>query len=732
MNPADLWAELSEDERNAWMVNLGHMTAPAPSDFAALPADVKEEFELYFKDQMLEAKYMTENPQMPALPELTKQQKAEGAIRDIFTRFHYKISDRDIKRMLKSPQFIGVYGKIPLQKAWLGLVKDDYVYRSGKDWRWHVPGEPEQAPEITPKWRARLEKDFGMAPGSSIPSNPIARYEGTWGATKEQSRKNAVVFATGSARYSKSHTQFRNAGLHVLDMQGLEEKHHGEFLDRGYEFLDNGSIMLIRPAGSDWPWDGSDEGNDVLNEQKEWMEMYGNSENPRLSSQLLPYVKDYVMAYKHGDKAGIERARKAINRIAGPKVIPYAPTRRELEHPEMYAKIISCASKLHGKPVKRRWAVCRASQAGKNPYDFVAQARRKMVIPGLSDWEGEVTNELINVIEKELKAAGHGDHDDWGGFSGTSDAQGIIEAQEMQDPDLLIGHFKKGTSARKMAEIINKKSTVPSHNPLTYKQASDNVITYLWNTMINLNQPGSWNDAEKLLNEYYYHVFNEADRARFAHDHKRIAEMLKTYANYWTPQQMADVWTKEMWPGNWRGKMVPQFILEYAAKKGAVITHKGLTQPNPKRYAPKHRPQMTAEQYEAALAKLAPYDPTEYTHEGMNPLSKKEKADESREPLPEWNYFHFYETTPAQIKKAKKLTKIIINMIKRGVSYEKIEDYLYRNKYTEGIGATDTVSREWIWMMTEFRDGKQSVKKHLQGRDHGDITFARTYKKIMQ
>lgn len=83
------------------------------------------------------------------------------------------------------------------------------------------------------------------------------------------------------------------------------------------------------------------------------------SSNPALSQKILPWTREYIRAYKKGDKEMLEHSRKQIAAIAGERAMPYAPTRRELSDPEMFAKMISCSAQA--KKPKKRWAACRAS-----------------------------------------------------------------------------------------------------------------------------------------------------------------------------------------------------------------------------------------------------------------------------------------------------------------------------------------------------------------------------------
>jgi hypothetical protein len=77
------------------------------------------------------------------------------------------------------------------------------------------------------------------------------------------------------------------------------------------------------------------------------------------------------------------------------------------------------------------------------PYDIVALSRTKIEIPGFVEWEGDV----IRAVEDLMEAT-------------TSDAQGIIEAQEMQNPTLLLTYHRKGTTPEQMAKIIDVMSRV--------------------------------------------------------------------------------------------------------------------------------------------------------------------------------------------------------------------------------------------------------------------------------
>jgi len=80
------------------------------------------------------------------------------------------------------------------------------------------------------------------------------------------------------------------------------------------------------------------------------------------------------------------------------------------------------------------------------------------------DWEIKVIYALENLIECP-----------------TSDAQGIIEGQEMQHPNLMLDAYEKGTSPEEMAKIIDKMASVSDnprqsyvYNPVNYSLEWDN------------------------------------------------------------------------------------------------------------------------------------------------------------------------------------------------------------------------------------------------------------------
>jgi len=72
------------------------------------------------------------------LPELTKVQLGENAIRDMFLSRQYsgKVPNEDIDVMLNSPRWHRLYGKRCLRRAWDNLVKDQFVFREGDQWLW--------------------------------------------------------------------------------------------------------------------------------------------------------------------------------------------------------------------------------------------------------------------------------------------------------------------------------------------------------------------------------------------------------------------------------------------------------------------------------------------------------------------------------------------------------------------------------------------------------------------
>jgi hypothetical protein len=84
-----------------------------------------------------------------------------------------------------------------------------------------------------------------------------------------------------------------------------------------------------------------------------------------LSQKILPHVRSLVKAKKSGDTKAKKYHEKAINKLAGKKVIPRAFTEKEMESPEKLAKVISCISQVKEKgDGVNPFAVCREQIMG--------------------------------------------------------------------------------------------------------------------------------------------------------------------------------------------------------------------------------------------------------------------------------------------------------------------------------------------------------------------------------
>ena len=69
---------------------------------------------------------------------VTKLQFAENGIRDMFLSEQYRgrVPINDVVHILDSPRWNKFYGESNVRKAWIGLVKGNYVRKSGKYWLW--------------------------------------------------------------------------------------------------------------------------------------------------------------------------------------------------------------------------------------------------------------------------------------------------------------------------------------------------------------------------------------------------------------------------------------------------------------------------------------------------------------------------------------------------------------------------------------------------------------------
>lgn len=72
------------------------------------------------------------------LPDLTRVEVAENAIRDMFLSKQYDeaVPCEDVSFILNSPRWYSLYGKKDLKEAWDFLVKEGYVHREGNYWVW--------------------------------------------------------------------------------------------------------------------------------------------------------------------------------------------------------------------------------------------------------------------------------------------------------------------------------------------------------------------------------------------------------------------------------------------------------------------------------------------------------------------------------------------------------------------------------------------------------------------
>lgn len=72
------------------------------------------------------------------LTEMTRAEKAENAIRDMFLSGQYngKVPVSDIDVILKSPRWAKMYGKKEVKDAWDELVSEKYVVKKGNVWVW--------------------------------------------------------------------------------------------------------------------------------------------------------------------------------------------------------------------------------------------------------------------------------------------------------------------------------------------------------------------------------------------------------------------------------------------------------------------------------------------------------------------------------------------------------------------------------------------------------------------
>ena len=84
-----------------------------------------------------------------------------------------------------------------------------------------------------------------------------------------------------------------------------------------------------------------------------------------LSQKILPHVRSLVKAKRSGDEKAMKHSERAINALAGKKVIPRAFTEEETENPEKLAKVISCISQVKEKgDGVNPFAVCREQIMG--------------------------------------------------------------------------------------------------------------------------------------------------------------------------------------------------------------------------------------------------------------------------------------------------------------------------------------------------------------------------------
>lgn len=88
------------------------------------------------------------------------------------------------------------------------------------------------------------------------------------------------------------------------------------------------------------------------------------SRSSGMAKRLEKFVIRYIEEWRMGDYQAANRTRKLIEEIAGKDAMPFAPTSRELNCPQIFAKTISCSAQVlekQGKTKVKPWAVCRAA-----------------------------------------------------------------------------------------------------------------------------------------------------------------------------------------------------------------------------------------------------------------------------------------------------------------------------------------------------------------------------------
>ncbi len=89
------------------------------------------------------------------------------------------------------------------------------------------------------------------------------------------------------------------------------------------------------------------------------------------SSEIFPHLLPWVAALKKGDKKLADRVRAKIAKRFGNGILPFALTKKELDHPGLLAKEAACSSEMirsgKAKAVSNIYSICRAAIAKRSP-----------------------------------------------------------------------------------------------------------------------------------------------------------------------------------------------------------------------------------------------------------------------------------------------------------------------------------------------------------------------------